>query len=138
MSDAKDSYNNHKDSVPYDYHSSTRQSNHPPYDEIPSGQYFAVREPEQRSQNGARMPYHPQYQYQGVGENASYYNEAPSQYYHNNPATGEQNGERGLGSTVLGGLAGGYVANQMGAGSMGTAGGAILGATGMNMATNML
>lgn len=84
------------------------------------------------------MPCHPQYRYQAVGENASYYDESQPQYYHNNPATGERNGERGLGSTVLGGLVGGYVANPMGAGAMGTAGGAMLGATGMNMATNML
>ncbi|KAF3395374.1 hypothetical protein DPV78_009329 [Talaromyces pinophilus] len=138
MSGPKDSYNDHKESLLYDYHAYTRQSNPPPYDEIPGGQYPAASESEQRSQNGALMPYHPQYQYQAVGENASYYNEARPQYYHNNPASGEQNGERGLGSTVLGGLAGGYVANQMGAGPMGTAGGAILGATGMHMATNML
>lgn len=138
MSGPKDSYDDHKESLPYDYRAYTRQGNPPPYDEIPRGQYPAVPESERRSQNGARMPYHQQYQYQAVGENAAYYNEAQPQYYHNNPASGEQNGERGLGSTVIGGLVGGYVANQMGAGPMETAGGAILGTTGMNIATNML
>lgn len=97
----------------------------------------SVPESEQRFQSGAHMAYHPQYQYQAAaGENASYYDEAQSRYSQNKPTTGEPNDERGFGSTVVGCLAGGYVANQMGAGPMGTTGGAILGVTGMDMAAN--
>lgn len=137
MSDTKELYNNRKES-PYDHPSHTQRRNPPPYDEVSRERYPAVPESEQRFQNGAPMPHHPQYQYQAVGENASYYNDTQSQYSQNNATTGEPNDERGFGSTVIGGLAGGYVANQMGAGPMGTTGGAIVGATGMNMATNML
>lgn len=131
MSDKKGSYKNYEEPFPYDHPSYTGQSNPPPYNEAPR----VMPESECRPENGARMPYETQYKSQPVGESASYYNGAPSQYYQHNPANGD---ERGLGSTVVGGLAGGYAANQMGAGPMGTAGGAILGATGMNMATNML
>jgi hypothetical protein len=49
-----------------------------------------------------------------------------------------QEGERGLGSTLLGGAAGGFMGKKLGGGILGTAGGAVLGAVGMNMATNKL
>lgn len=59
-----------------------------------------------------------------------------SQSYPGDPVQSEY--ERGFGSTVVGGAVGGYMAHEMGAGAMGTAGGAALGAAGMNMVTNMM
>ncbi|KAI9039338.1 uncharacterized protein KD926_009481 [Aspergillus affinis] len=49
-----------------------------------------------------------------------------------------QGGEKGLGSTVIGGAAGGYVAHQMGGGKLATTGGAVLGAVGINMVNHKL
>lgn len=72
-------------------------------------------------------------QNQNPGENASYYSGAPL----NEPGEGPD-GEKGLGSTVVGGAAGGYAAHQMGGGKTGTVAGAALGAVGMNMATHAL
>ncbi|KAJ5907624.1 hypothetical protein N7495_000306 [Penicillium taxi] len=80
-----------------------------------------------------------QQQQQQYGENASY-------YQHNIPAGDEEAsqipeqtvGDRGLGSTISGGAAGGYTAHQMGGGKLATAGGALLGAVGMNMVSNKL
>ncbi|KAJ5579498.1 uncharacterized protein N7459_005483 [Penicillium hispanicum] len=77
--------------------------------------------------------------YQPTGENASYYNSAPMSTQQGYAATAEVPEEaRGLGSTLVGGAAGGFVANQMGGGPLATAGGAVLGAAGMNMATNSM
>lgn len=76
----------------------------------------------------------PMSQHQAPGENASYYSGASM----TEPGTEEPNGEKGLGSTVVGGAAGGYAAHQMGGGKMGKVAGAALGAVGMNMATNAL
>ena len=44
-------------------------------------------------------------------------------------------GERGLGSTILGAAGGGFVGHKLGGGMLGTAGGALAGAVGMNAAT---
>ncbi|KAJ5348705.1 uncharacterized protein N7506_001958 [Penicillium brevicompactum] len=71
------------------------------------------------------------YQQQQYGANAYYYN-PESQPADFQPSEDE----RGLGSTVTGGAAGGYAAHQMGGGKLATAGGALLGAVGMNMATH--
>ena len=51
---------------------------------------------------------------------------------HGVPAGAE--GEKGLGSTLLGGTAGGFLGSKMGGGLMNTAGGALAGAVGMNVA----
>ncbi|KAJ5675641.1 hypothetical protein N7462_008538 [Penicillium macrosclerotiorum] len=62
------------------------------------------------------------------GENASYYHDAlPSDQLP--PGAEDPNGEKGIGSTVVGGAAGGYAAHQMsGGGKLATVGGALLGA----------
>lgn len=82
-------------------------------------------------QAGTPSPYESHQQY---GENAS--------YYHDNGAfPGAEEGpenEKGLGSTVAGGAAGGYAAHHMGGGKLATAGGAVLGAVGMNMVSHKL
>lgn len=49
---------------------------------------------------------------------------------------GGPEGDKGLGSTLLGGAAGGFAGHKLGGGFLGTAGGAVLGAVGMNMATH--
>lgn len=74
------------------------------------------------------MPHQQQPQY---GANASYYNQEG-----NLPGSQLPEDERGLGSTVTGGAAGGFAAHKMGGGKLATAGGALLGAVGMNMATH--
>ncbi|OQD69313.1 hypothetical protein PENPOL_c002G03116 [Penicillium polonicum] len=85
-------------------------------------------------------PTPPPYEFQQQpGENASYYQHTPPYDGADSSHTSEnRDSERGLGSTVTGGAAGGYAAHQMGGGKLATAGGALLGAVGMNMATHKI
>ncbi|KAJ5617902.1 hypothetical protein N7537_003016 [Penicillium hordei] len=79
-------------------------------------------------------PYEPQQQ---RGENASYYDyDGPCQQAKAPHGFEGSDGEKGLGSTVVGSAAGGYAAHHMGGGKLATAGGALLGAVGMNVATH--
>ncbi|KAJ5576054.1 hypothetical protein N7535_002980 [Penicillium sp. DV-2018c] len=87
-------------------------------------------------QNRDHSPYPPEKK-QG-GESSSYYGTAPQPYQQGPPGAVGPEGERGLGSTLLGGAAGGFVGNKMGHGFLGTAGGAVLGAVGANMASHKL
>lgn len=87
-------------------------------------------------QDRGHSPYPPQQQYQG-GESASYYGSAPAPSQQGYPpGPGGPEGEKGLGSTLLGGAAGGFAGHKMGGGFLGSAGGAVLGAVGMNMASH--
>ena len=102
-----------------------------PYQGQPQGSYYSeVPQSAHGQQGGTPSPYESHEQY---GENAS--------YYHDNGAVpgaeGPEN-EKGLGSTVAGGAAGGYAAHNMGGGKLATAGGAVLGAVGMNMVSYKL
>ncbi|KAJ5567913.1 hypothetical protein N7450_010399 [Penicillium hetheringtonii] len=74
-----------------------------------------------------------------VGENASYYGTVPSydQYGRVVGTTGPED-ERGLGSTLVGGAAGGYAGHKLGGGFLGSAAGALIGAVGMNAATHQV
>ncbi|KAJ6092850.1 hypothetical protein N7486_008139 [Penicillium sp. IBT 16267x] len=73
---------------------------------------------------------------QPVGENALYYGTAApsSNQGYSGP---EDEGERGLGSTLLGGAGGAYIGHQMG-GGMATPGGAVIGALEANAVTHSL
>lgn len=73
----------------------------------------------------------PQSQYAPEGANASYYNGEPV-LDPNDP-----NGEKGLGSTVVGGAAGGYMGHKMG-GGWSTAAGAAIGAVAMNVLSHKM
>ncbi|CAG8139925.1 unnamed protein product [Penicillium salamii] len=85
------------------------------------------------SQNGnATSPYPPEQQ-MPIGENASYYGMPPQNQNGPNPED-----EKGLGSTVVGGAAGGYAGHKLGGGLLGSAAGAILGAVGLNAATHQV
>lgn len=89
------------------------------------------------TQDRGHSPYPPQQQYQQGGESASYYGATPPAHQQGYaPGPGGPEGEKGLGSTLLGGAAGGFAGHKLGGGFMGTAGGAVLGAVGMNMATH--
>ncbi|KAI9371229.1 hypothetical protein BJX61DRAFT_512229 [Aspergillus egyptiacus] len=79
------------------------------------------------------------HQYHPTGENASYYNPEPSANptsTHAPEGEGEER-EKGLGSTVVGGAAGGYMGHKMG-GGWSTAAGAAIGAVGMNVVSHMM
>ena len=94
-------------------------------------------------QDRSNSPYSPQHQhYQQGGANASYYNEAPpsqqQQQQSYAPGPNGPEGEKGLGSTLIGGAAGGIMGHKMGGGKLATAGGAALGAVAMNLATHAL
>lgn len=67
------------------------------------------------------------------GENASYYNPEC-----NLPSLGESEDERGLGSTLAGGAAGGVAAHKMGGGKLATAAAATAGAIGANWGKHQL
>ncbi|PWY82121.1 hypothetical protein BO70DRAFT_429190 [Aspergillus heteromorphus CBS 117.55] len=117
------------------------QQGYPPYNEhytqnhYPAGPGYAP--PQSMPQERGQSPYPPQQSYERVGENASYYGEPlPQQEYAPGQNGPTEDGEKGLGSTVIGGAAGGYAAHHAGSGALGTAGGAVLGAVGMNMATS--
>ncbi|KAL4789555.1 hypothetical protein BDV19DRAFT_394928 [Aspergillus venezuelensis] len=64
----------------------------------------------------------------------------PTVYNQNYPNTEE--GEKGLGSTIVGGAGGAFVSHQVGKksdhGTLGAIGGAVIGAIGANMASNMV
>ncbi|KAJ5945930.1 hypothetical protein N7454_002769 [Penicillium verhagenii] len=94
---------------------------------------------ENAPQDRGYAPYPPAQQQAG-GENSSYYGSAPhgqaSYATGPGPAGPQGEGERGLGSTLIGGAAGGFAGHKMQGGFLGTAGGAVLGAVGMNMATH--
>ncbi|KAJ5180104.1 hypothetical protein N7492_003314 [Penicillium capsulatum] len=72
-----------------------------------------------------------QYQNQAPGANADYYNGSSM-------SESGTDDEKGLGSTIVGGAAGGYAAHHFGGGKMGTLAGAALGAAGMNAATHAM
>ena len=110
---------------------------HPQHDPYQQGQYQSGPGYGQPPQDRGHSPYPPQ-QHQGGGESSSYYGGAPPQHQQGPPGAPGQEGDRGLGSTLLGGAAGGFMGNKMSHGLLGTAGGAVLGAVGMNMATNKL
>ncbi|KAJ5725013.1 uncharacterized protein N7483_006370 [Penicillium malachiteum] len=137
-------------SQPGQYAPGAQQStNNPQYgiDPTQQGQY---QYPPQYSSQAEGYPNAPNYgyppqqngpqqqPYQPRGENASYYqtNAPPQQQPGYAPGPGCAEGDKGLGSTLVGGAAGGYAGHQMAGGFLGTAGGAILGAVGMNMATH--
>lgn len=74
-----------------------------------------------------------------VGENASYYGAVPTHdQCGNSVGLGGPQDDKGLGSTVIGGAAGGYAGHKLGGGFLGSAVGAVLGAVGMNAATHQV
>ena len=74
-----------------------------------------------------------------MGENASYYGTAPAYDQHGRPVgTVDPEAEKGLGSTLVGGAAGGYAGHRLGGGFLGSTAGALLGAVGMNAATHQM
>ncbi|OJJ37898.1 hypothetical protein ASPWEDRAFT_471549 [Aspergillus wentii DTO 134E9] len=125
-----------------------RPNDQPPYGQQPNypplynEQYQQSHYPSGSKYNQPSYPpqqhYQQQYQ-QPIGENASYYNEAPLEDREGHAMNSSSpESEKGLGSTIAGGAAGGYISHQMGGGKLATAGGAVLGAVGMNMATHAM
>ncbi|KAJ5813491.1 uncharacterized protein N7503_000241 [Penicillium pulvis] len=112
----------------------------PPYSERPPQNYPRSEYPPQVSNQEHGYGSYPPNQEKGSGENASYYTAVPQDQangVNTGPGVGpEGEGERGLGSTLLGGAAGGYAGHKMQGGFLGTAGGAVLGAVGMNMVSH--
>lgn len=76
---------------------------------------------------------YPQQGHYQPAANASYYSGAPM-----DGSGSEAENEKGLGSTVIGGAAGGYAGHKMGGGKLATVAGAAVGAVGMNMATHAM
>ncbi|KAI9934842.1 hypothetical protein ASPWEDRAFT_31198 [Aspergillus wentii DTO 134E9] len=124
--------------------------NQPPYEQTtyppqgpgpyPNGPSYSPPPPQypQEYNNSAPYPPQPQQEYPPMGENASYYNTgAPDQRHSHSPQPPQDEDEKGLGSTVIGGAAGGYLGHQMG-GKMSTLGGAALGALGLNALNHKL
>lgn len=115
--------------APYQQHMESQQySNGPIY-----GQSLQV--PLQQAPPLYQEALSPQPQYHQSGENASYYYGVPVS---NQKEFEDQGGEKGLGSTVIGGVAGGYAGHKMHGGKLATAGGAALGAIGVNYANHKL
>ncbi|KAF5861382.1 hypothetical protein ETB97_000345 [Aspergillus alliaceus] len=124
------------------YPSYGQQGHPPPYNATPQqgaypGDYGHVQGSQMNlPPDGGHSPYPPQQQ-SHQGESASYYG-ASSQSGHapqpgQAPGPGGKEGEKGLGSSVLGAAGGGLVGHKLGGGLLGTAGGALVGAAGMNL-----
>lgn len=119
----------------------SQQGSPPLYNEqqYPQGQmpgpYFSGSQ-----QNVGVPPYaqQPQQQNMPIGANASYYGAVPQNQYGNPVGPGGPEEDKGLGSTVIGGAAGGYAGHKLGGGLLGSAAGAVLGAIGMNAATHQM
>ncbi|KAJ5343658.1 uncharacterized protein N7506_003482 [Penicillium brevicompactum] len=94
-----------------------------PQSQVPGGAYLGTPQP-----SAGTLPY-PQQQNMPLGENASYYGTL---------VLAVQKTTKGLGSTVVGGAAGGYAGHKLGGGLLGSAAGAVLGAIGMNAATHQV
>lgn len=103
-----------------------------PQSQVPAEAYFGTPQ-----LNTGTSPYPPQ-QNMPLGENASYYGTVPQDQYGNPVGPGGPEDEKGLGSTVVGGAAGGYAGHKLGGGLLGSAAGAVLGAIGMNAATHQV
>lgn len=83
--------------------------------------------------------YHSYPQQQSRGANDSYYGASSEKYPqtgHPGAAPGPE-GERGMGTKILGAAGGGFLGHKIGGGMLGTAGGALAGAAGMGMASKM-
>ncbi|KAJ5103600.1 hypothetical protein N7532_004129 [Penicillium argentinense] len=115
-------------SAPPEYN---QQAYPPHHDHQAQGQYY--NGPAYDQQTGQNLN-PPQQQYQQTGANLSYYN--GEQFSDPNDRNAPE-GEKGLGSTVFGGAAGGFMGHKVG-GGWGTAAGPALGAMGMNMATHKM
>lgn len=81
---------------------------------------------------------YPQQQSQ-KGASDSYYGASNEKYPHTGHpgAPPGPEGERGMGSKILGATGGGFLGHKIGGGMLGTAGGALAGAAGMSMASKM-
>lgn len=95
--------------------------------------------PHDRSQRNSPYPH----QRQPQGANTSYYGPANEKYPQEGQSTVPPgvapgpDGERGLGSKILGGAGGGYLGHKFGGGMLGAAGGALAGAAGMGLASKL-
>ncbi|KAJ5345697.1 hypothetical protein N7452_003701 [Penicillium brevicompactum] len=82
-----------------------------PQSQVPGGAYLGTPQP-----SAGTLPY-PQQQNMPLGENASYYGTVPQDQYGNPVGPGGPEDDKGLGSTVVGGAAGGYAGHKLGEGS---------------------
>ncbi|CAI7598103.1 unnamed protein product [Penicillium pancosmium] len=117
-----------------------QQGYHVPYNEqrAPQNQFPVGPGYGTPSSQPGNLPYPQQQPYAPVGENASYYGTAPLDQYGNPIGPAGPQDEKGLGSTVVGGAAGGYAGHKLGGGFLGSTAGAVLGAIGMNAATHQV
>ncbi|KAA8646934.1 putative glutamine-serine rich protein MS8 [Aspergillus tanneri] len=120
----------------------SEQAYAPPHGGIPQGGYTNERGYHQDMNYGygySQAPYAQQQEPPVQGESASYYNTKPedSQQHGHNPGPGKPQGEKGLGSSLLGAGAGGLVGHKLGGGLLSTAGGALAGAAGMGIANKL-
>lgn len=104
---------------------------HSPYP--PAAQHQQYSDPNQ--QYGQQQ--HGQQQY-GQQQQHGYGDQQHQQGQYGQPGVpsgpgGPADGERGLGSTLIGGAGGAFLGNQLGGGALGTIGGLIAGAVGANM-----
>ena len=94
--------------------------------------------------NRSHSPYPPPAQHQQYGQQPQQHGygdqqhqqghgQQPGQYGQPGAPGGPADGERGLGSTLIGGAGGAFLGNKMGGGALGTIGGLIAGAVGANM-----
>ena len=106
---------------------------HSPYP--PSAQQQQYHDP---TQQYGQQPYgqqqHGQQQHgYGDQQHQQGYGQQQGQYGQTGVPGDPADGERGLGSTLIGGAGGAFLGNKMGGGALGTIGGLIAGAVGANM-----
>lgn len=85
-------------------------------------------------ENRGHSPYPPEHQYGAPpAPGAGYGEQQPGQYGQPGAPGEPADGERGLGSTLLGGAGGAFVGHKLGGGPLGTIGGLVAGAIGANV-----
>jgi hypothetical protein len=130
---------------PHDSYQQHQQSQQHGYGAPPQGQYDQSYDPNrshspypppQQHLQGYQDP-HQQQQQHGYGDQQQGYG-APQPAYgqqHGQPGApgGPAEGDRGLGSTLIGGASGAFLGNKLGGGALGTIGGLVAGAIGANV-----
>ncbi|PZC90796.1 DUF4175 domain containing protein [Pyrenophora tritici-repentis] len=119
------SYDPNRSTSPYPPPAHQQQGYNDPNQQYGGHQQVGYHDPNQ--QHGAHQQQGYQDQQQGYG--------AP-QYGQPGAPGGPADGDRGLGSTLIGGAGGAFVGNKLGGGAMGAVGGALLGAVAANFVSD--
>lgn len=120
--------------VDHSYDPNRSHSPYPPSVQQHSGYPAPQDQHQQNQQYGyGQQPGYGDHQQQGYGQQGGYGDQQHGQPGQPGEPGGPVEGDRGLGSTLIGGAGGAFLGNKMGGGTLGTLGGLVAGAIGANM-----